>query len=95
MGHIHASEKKGKKVVREKGHQEGVKKSIQSVILSATKNLQLFVFKKLTADASLLLSMTAYFFTSSRYRLFCPGFLCACFEPRTLIQAASTALDDD
>jgi hypothetical protein len=48
-----------------KGSQEDVKKSIQSVILSAAKNLQLFVFKKLTADASLLLSMTAYFFTPS------------------------------
>jgi hypothetical protein len=53
-----------------KGYLEDVKKSIQSVILSAAKNLQLFVFKKLTADASLLLSMTAYFFTPS-----CPPFL--------------------
>jgi hypothetical protein len=44
---------------------EGVKKSILPVILSAAKNLQLFVFKKINADASLLLSMTAYFFTPS------------------------------
>jgi len=32
---------------------EGVKKSIIPVILSAAKNLQLFVFKKINADASL------------------------------------------
>jgi len=32
---------------------EGVKKSIHPVILSEAKNLQLFVFKKINADASL------------------------------------------
>jgi hypothetical protein len=42
-----------------------VKKSTDPVILSVAKNLQLFVFKKINADASLLPSMTAYFFTPS------------------------------
>jgi len=32
---------------------EGVKKPTIAVILSAAKNLQLFVFKKINADASL------------------------------------------
>ena len=41
---------------------EAVKKSTIPVILSAAKNLQLFVFKKINADASL--SMTAHFFTA-------------------------------
>jgi hypothetical protein len=35
------------------GPSEGLKKSAIPVILSAAKNLQLFVFKKINADASL------------------------------------------
>jgi hypothetical protein len=40
---------------------EGVKKSAIPVILSAAKNLQLFVFKKINADASLRSESVTFF----------------------------------
>ena len=45
---------------------EAVKKSTIPVILSAAKNLQLFVFKKIIADASLRSELVTFFEVCSR-----------------------------
>jgi hypothetical protein len=42
-------------------HFEAVKKSTSPVILSEAKNLQLFVFKKINADASLRSESVTFF----------------------------------